>query len=263
MSALLTAQAAAVHHHVFVNILVANGGLGVIDAQLVKGLVQAEVGHDRGHHRIAQELAPLLHVCAVDIENMVAGDDVALFIHTQAAVGISVVSKAHIQPIIHHKPLQHLNVGGAGVLVDVVAVGIGIDDIGLGTQSIKNRLGNVPGGTVGAVQTHLHSLEAVHTQRNQIADVAVTAGHMIHGAADLIPLGQRQGVPFPSEGLQLSVQIGFDQGDNTLLHLFAEAVDELDAVVIVGIVAGGDHNAAVKALRPDHKGHRGGGGNVK
>ena len=39
-------------------------------------------------------------------------------------------------------------------------------------------------------------------------------------------------------------------------------VDQLDAVVIIGIVAGGNHYAAVKVLGAGHIGHAGGGGHM-
>ena len=92
MPALLAADAAAVLLHILVNVLVAHGGLGVVDAQLVKGLVQAKVGHDGGDHRVGDQLAPLLHIAAIDIQDVVAGDHVALLVHAQAAVGVAVVA---------------------------------------------------------------------------------------------------------------------------------------------------------------------------
>ena len=61
----------------------------------------------------------------------------------------------------------------------------------------------------------------------------------------------------------MTVQVGFHQLDDAFVHLFTEAVDELDAVVVVGVVAGGDHDAAVKPVGTGHIGHGGGGGHVE
>lgn len=58
-----------------------------------------------------------------DVEDVVAGDDAALFIHGKAAVGIAVVGKAHIQLVGQHKAAQSLDVGGAHAVVDVEAIG--------------------------------------------------------------------------------------------------------------------------------------------
>ena len=80
VAALLTADAAAVPGHILVDILVTHGSLGVADALLVKGLVQTKVGHDRGNDGIGQQFAALLHVAAVDVQDVVTGDHIALFV---------------------------------------------------------------------------------------------------------------------------------------------------------------------------------------
>ena len=194
---------------------------------------------------------------------MVAGNDLALLVHSQTPVSITVIGKAHIQAVLHHKLLQHLNMGRACPLVDIQAIGLGIDHIGLGAQSIKNTLGNIPGSTVGAVQANLLSPEGEQTQADQVTDIAISACHIVHGAAHMVPGPEGQGLPLLSEQLQLAVQVQLHQFDGLFIHLFTVAVNELDTVVVVGIVAGGDHNTAVKFIHPGHIGHRGGGGHVK
>ena len=58
---------------------------------------------------------------------MVAGDDLALFVYAQAPVGITVVGKAYIQAVFDDEALETLDVGGTGVVVDIEAIGLGID----------------------------------------------------------------------------------------------------------------------------------------
>ena len=263
MAALLAAQTVAVHHHVFVDVLVAHLGLLIADAALVEGLVQTEVAHNGGHHGVAHELPFLFQVLAAEVENMVSGDDLALFVHRQAPVRVAVKGEACVQTVFHHKLLQALNVGGAGIGVDVVAVGLVVDDIGLGAQGIEHGFCNVPGAAVGAVQTDAQALKGVEPQADQIADVPVSAGHIVHRPANLLPFGGGKLLPAAAEALQISVNVALNQGDDGLVHFFAGAVDELDAVVVVGVVAGGDHNAAVEALSADDEGHAGGGGYVQ
>ena len=60
-----------------------------------------------------QQLAALLHVAAVNVQDVVAGDDVALLIHAEAAVGVAVVGKADVEVVLDDELLQTLNVGGA------------------------------------------------------------------------------------------------------------------------------------------------------
>ena len=248
MAALLAADAAAVFGHVLINILVTDGSLGVADALLVERLVQTEVGHDGGDDGVHQQLAALLHVAAVNVQDVVAGDDVALLIHAEAAVSVAVVGKADVEVVLDDELLQTLNVGGAGVQVDVQAVGLVVDDVGVCTESIKNALGNVPAGTVGAVQADLDPLEGVNTQRDQVSHVAVASADVVDGAADMVTAGKRQLGPILVKDVQLAVEVILDEQQRFLVHLLAVAVDELDAVVIIWVVAGGDHNSAVKVI---------------
>ena len=119
MAALLTTDTAAVLRHVLIDILVAHGGLSITDALFVKGLIQTKVGHDGRDHRIGQQLAALFHIAAIDIQNMVAGDDIAFFVHAQAAIRIAIIGKTDIQALFHNKLLQTLDVGRSSVQVDV------------------------------------------------------------------------------------------------------------------------------------------------
>ena len=194
---------------------------------------------------------------------MVTGDHIALFIHAEAAVCIAVIGKTHVQTLFHHKLLQALDVGGACVQVDIQAVGLVVDDIGVCAQRIEHALGNVPAGTVGAVQTHLDALEGVDAQADQVTHVAVAARHIVHGAADVLPVGKGQLRPVLIKDMELAVDVVLHQQQGLLGHLFAVAVDQLDAVVVERVMAGGDHNAAVKIIHAGNVGHAGGGGDVE
>ena len=263
MAALLAADAAAVFRHILIHILVAHGGLGVVDALLIKSLVQAEVGHDGGDDRVGDKLAALFHIAAVDVQDMVTGDDIALFIHAEAAVGIAVIGKADVKVILDNELLQPLNVGGAGVEVDVQAVGLIVDDIGVGAQCVKDALGNVPAGAVGAVQTDLDAAEGVDTQADQVPHVAVAASHIVHSAAHMVAAGKGQLRPVLIKEVQLAVEVILDQQQRFLVHLLAVAVNELDTVVIVGVVAGRDHDAAVEIVHAGDVGNARGGGDMQ
>ena len=163
MTTLLTADTAAVLSHILIDVLVTHCSLGVADALLIKSLIQAKVGHDRGDHGVVHQFAVLLHIAAVDVQNMVASDDITLFIHTQATVSIAVIGKADVEMILDHELLQALDVSGTGIVVDVQAVRLVVDDIGVGTESVEHRLRDVPAGTVGAVQADLDTFERVDT----------------------------------------------------------------------------------------------------
>lgn len=79
----------------------------------------------------------------------------------------------------------------------------------------------------------------------------------------LVTRGKRKLVPRLSKQIQLSIQIVFYQIDGFLIHLFSVPVDEFDAIVVVGIMTCGNHNAAVKLIHTGNVGHGRRGGDVK
>ena len=141
---------------------------------------------------------------------MVAGDHIALLVHTQAAVSVAIESKADIQTVLYHKLLKTLNMSRASVVVDVQTVRLVVDDISIRTQSIKNRLRDIPACTVGAIQTNLHALEGVDAQADQVAHIAVATGHIVHSAADVFPMGKGQLRPVLVEHMEFSVDVILD-----------------------------------------------------
>ncbi len=145
--------------------------------------------------------------------------------------------------------------GTAAVLVDVQAVRRIVDDVSVCPQRIEHSLCTGAGGAVGAVQCHLHALEGLGGQGNEIADVAVPSCREVHGAADPIPAGQRH-----LRGSAVQVVLNFR--NHVIGELLAVLIDDLDAVVIVGVVGGRDHNAAVKILRSHNVAYGRGGGHM-
>ena len=142
---------------------------------------------------------------------MVASDDIALFIHTQATISITVVGKADIKTLFNHKLLQALNVGRTSIVIDIRTVRLVVDNVSIGSQSIEHRLSNIPAGTVGAVQTDLHALEGIDAQRDQITHITVTACHIVHRAADMLTMSKRQFRPVLVEYMEFAVDVVLHQ----------------------------------------------------
>ena len=76
------------------DVLVANSGFCVANTALIKCFVESKVTYDRRNDCVVHQLTAFLHVPAIDVKNVVSSNHVTLFIHTQAAVCIAVVSKA-------------------------------------------------------------------------------------------------------------------------------------------------------------------------
>ena len=62
---------------------------------------------------------------------------------------------------------------------------------------------------------------------------------------------------------RITVEVGLNLVEDALLHLLTLAVEELDAVVVVGVVAGAYHNAAVEVVHTRYVAHAGRGGDVQ
>ena len=194
---------------------------------------------------------------------MVASDDITLLIHAQAAVSVTIEGKANVQALLHHELLQTLNMRRASIGVDVRAIRFVIYDIGISTQGIENALSDIPAGTIGAVQADLDTFEGIDTQRDQITHVTVASGHIIHSAADMLTMSERQLRPVLVKYMELAIDVVLYQQQGLLRHFLAVAVDQLDAVIIVGIVAGRDHDATVKVIHTSNVSHRRRGRNVQ
>ena len=95
--------------HVLGNIFVADLGLFVADAELVKRLVEAHVRHDGRDYLLIAQDAAIVHILAADIQNVIACYDVALFVDGKAAVGIAVKGKTNIKSVFEDKLLHLLD----------------------------------------------------------------------------------------------------------------------------------------------------------
>ena len=85
---------------------------------------------------------------SADEEDVVAGDFHARFVHAQAAVRVAVEGKAHVAVVFDDELLQTLDMCRTRVAVDVQPVRFGVDDQCRRPQRVKNRLGDVPAGTL-------------------------------------------------------------------------------------------------------------------
>ena len=181
----------------------------------------------------------LVQVHTAHVQDLVAVDHTAVLIHCQAAVGIAVVGKAHVQALLHHVALQALHMRGATVHIDVKSVGRGVDHAHVGTQRVEHRLGHRGRRAVGAIQADLDALQRKVRARDERGNVAVATLHVIDRSANVVARGQRH----PA----LAIDVILDELQHVLVHLKAVAVDELNAVIAKRVVARADHDAAIEA----------------
>ena len=179
---------------------------------------------------------------------MVAGDDISLIIHAEAAVRIAVICKSDIEPLFHHKLLQMFDMGTSAFRIDVITVRFIIDHVSLCTQCVKYSFRDGPGGAICHIETDFHILEAESGHGNEVADITVPTRHIVHRAADVFTLSQRN--------IHFTVYVRLNLKKRLFIHFLAVVVDDLDAVVIIRIMGSRNHNAAVEIIYTRNVGYR-------
>ena len=79
----------------------------------------------------------------------------------------------------------------------------------------------------------------------------------------MLTMRKRQFWPVLVEHMELAIDVVLYQQQGLFRHLLAVAVDQLDAVVVIRVVTGRDHNATVKIIYTGDVCHRWGGGDME
>ena len=186
---------------------------------------------------------------------MVAVYLVALFVDGKAAVSVAVKGEADVKAVVDNELLEIMYMRRAAVDVDVQSVRLVCEHVCVRAEGVEHALCHLPSAAVGAVKADPASLVGARREGDEVAYVAVASGGVVHRAADLLTLGVGQ--------LLIGVEVFLDLIEQGLFHLLALAVEELYAVVVIRVVACGDHNAAVKIIRARDVGHARRGGDVQ
>ena len=136
--------------------------------------------------------------------------------------------------------------GGTTIPVDICAIRLIVDDVGLGSQCVEHTLRDRRSASVGTVQSDLCIFKGTGCHRNQMTDITVPARDIINCTPD--PLARRQ---WQLPGLSIDVVLNLLL--DLRLDLLAASADDLDSVVIVWIVARRNHDSTVKILRTHDK----------
>ena len=255
VAGLLAAERGAGVAHLFEDVLVAYGGAEHADAGAGEGGFEAHVGHGGGDDDVVGEFAAGLEVAGAGEHDGVTVDDVAALVGEEGAVGIAVEGDAHGGAGDFNLGGDDLGVEGAAVLVDVAAVGRSVGDLDGAVEGVEELRGDGAGGSVSAVEDDAAVVEGeVGDGFEEEADVV--------GAVGLVDLGQ--GWVFGERWVG-----GEDAGDLLLNaefdfvgELVAVVAEDFDAVVLPGIVAGGDDDAGGEAVLAGQEGDGRGGDNA-
>ena len=138
--------------------------------------------------------------------------------------------------------------GRTTVGINIRTIRLIMNNISFRTQCIKNTFRNGRCTSIWAVQSHSYIFKCTGRNRNQISDIAVSSCWEIYCSSDILSLCQRQ-------LFQLAVNIFLNLLFYGSFHLLSVAVHNFNSVVIERIMAGGNHNTAVKILCTHHVRH--------
>ncbi len=137
--------------------------------------------------------------------------------------------------MLSHCTGQRLRMGRAAGVVDVEAVRLIADGDDVGAQLVKDMRGDVIVGAVGAIDHQPEAAQVHVVGKGALAKLDIAAG----GIVDPLDLAQTLGGCSPHR----PVEGGFNGQLGLVWQLGAGGGEELDAVVVIGIVRGGDDYA--------------------
>ncbi len=216
--------------------------------------LQTQIGHHRAHHRLVRQPSPAQQSQGANAQNMVAICHPAGVVRHDTAVAVTVEGDPQVGPVALYQGDHDLRMGGAAHAVDILAVGPHSDGDDLRPQLDEDLRRHLVGGPMGAID---HDLEAVQLQfpgegALQKGDIAAAGIVDAEGLADLGGCGP--GPLYLRIGHQL-LHVGF----YLIGQLETISGKELDAVVLIGIVGGGNDHPGVGSHRGSDEGDSRGG----
>jgi len=253
VAGLFAAQRGIVLLHLFEDVTVAHRGPQHPDAGAAQSRLKAHVGHGSGHHQIAGQQAARLQIAGGDQQDGVAIDHVVAGAGQHAAVGIAIEGEADLRAAGGGLRGDVLGMQCAAILIDIAAVGRNVQQLDCAAQTAEEFRGDSGGGAIGAVGHNLQALERESGNRvDQKLDVVGLQRGVVHDGRQAGRVG--------------SLKVG-GMAQNLFFHgqfdgvgqFEAIGTEELDAVVLPGIVRGADDHAGGESVAADQKGDGGGG----
>ena len=241
VAGLFAAEIVTVLAHMFEDVAIADGGAGQSEADAAEIALEAEIGHDGGDDARLGEAAIILPAFGDDGHELVAIDDLALFIDDDDAVGVAIERDADIGAHFADLADDGIGRGGADIAVDVEAVRLDANGEDFGAELPQSLGGDFVGGAIGAVD---HDAEAVEIHG---AGQCALGEFNVAGVDALDALGAAEGGGGGETVIQIAVNEGFDFVLGLVGELEAIGIEQLDAIILIGVVGGGNHDAEIGA----------------
>ncbi len=158
MSGLLAAQHCAGPPHLFQNVFIAHRCAQHLDAGLAQRDLQSHVRHGGSNHGIVRQIAALLQLAREQKHHRVAVDDVPIAVGKEGAISIAIKADPKIGFAANHFAGHRFRIQRSAILVNVAAVGSGMNDFCLESGALKDFGREWRRRAIGAVHNHFQAL---------------------------------------------------------------------------------------------------------
>ena len=213
---------------------VADLGVDNVDASVVHRPPETKVGHDGDDDRIAGETASSLGVECANGDDLIAVDQTTIGVDSEEPIRVAVECDAEVGAALDDSGLQRFWMGRPAPVVDVGAVGSGMEHRHVSTETSQRPVGDVVRRTVRRIGGDDESGEAAPLEAGDDAlDVRLGCGVVgVHDRRDRLDLGPPQ-----------RVETGLDLVLHPITELRPTGGEEFDAVVVPRIVRRRDHRS--------------------
>ena len=173
VTGLLAADIMTVGPHILKDIAVTDAGDFYLYTGLLQCLMEADIGHDGAYYGIVFQGSGCLHSQGADDEDVVAVEDIALFIYAEAAVSIAVVGNTDIGTVFLDSRLQTLQMGGAAAVVDIYSVRSFAYYFQRAAQLLQQTRHYSTGCAVGTVKDYTEAVKTAGSGAAEVADIAL------------------------------------------------------------------------------------------
>ncbi len=248
MAGALAAQRPAALAQFLQHIAVADLGAHELDALALQRQFDRHIGHQRADHA-GNAVSTGDAVLHDRIQQLVAVVEPAVGVDHLQAVGIAVEGQPEVRAVGLDRLDQLVGRGGAIAVVDIAAIGLVADRHHVGAQLVEHVRGDVVGGAMRAVDHQLQAVQVAVVREGALAELDVAARRVVDPA--------RAPQLFGRHAMHRRLELGLDRQFDLVRQLVAGGREELDAVVVVWIVAGRDHHAGGQPQRAGQIGHTG------
>ncbi len=161
VAGLFAAEVISLGPHGFHHVAVSDLGPDQMPFHLLHGLLQAHIGHDRSNQRFFLQLSPAQQLLGTDGHDMIAIDNLAVFIADNQPVAVAVECQPDIGAQLLDLLGHDLRVQGPAFMIDVFSVRSNPDSSHLGPEFGKDMGRDFVGGSVRAVEHDVKIIKGV------------------------------------------------------------------------------------------------------